>query len=319
MDYKDYYRILGVSKNADDKEIKKAYRKLAQQYHPDKNPGDAAAERKFKEVSEAYTVLSDAEKRSHYDRFGSQWNRYAQSGGNAQDFWQQWARSSSGNAGGGQYTRSVSPEEFEQMFGGAGSGGFSDFFQTIFGGMPGGGFAQQGGAERYTRGQPASRQRSSTDIPVTLSLEEAFSGTTRQLESNDGVRFEVTIPRGVKTGSKVRVRDPRGTTLYLKIEIKPHDRFIRESDNLRIIADVDLFTAVLGGEIEVQTLSKNIVLTVPPGSQSGKVFRLRGLGMPNLKNSNRRGDLLVELHVMLPTNLTEQQKALFEQLRELGG
>lgn len=316
MDVKDYYKILGVSKSADEKEIKKAFRTLAQKYHPDKNPNDPSAEQRFKEINEAYTVLSDKEKRSHYDRFGSQWDRYASNGGSAQDFWQQWGGASS--AGGNSRTRTMTPEEFERMFGGGGmggmgGGGFSDFFQTLFnGGMGGAGYGQPSYQQpRQSRAVPK------TEVPVSISLEEAFEGTTRQLASNTGTRFEVSIPPGVRTGSKVRVKDPDGGSIYLIVEVARHDTFTRENDNLRVSVPVDLYTAVLGGEIEVPTVNRKIVLTVPAGSQGGKVFRLRGLGMPNVKDRSKKGDLLAELKIVVPTELSDEQKRRFEELRDL--
>lgn len=313
MDYKDYYKILGVSKSADDKEIKKAFRKLAQQYHPDKNPDDASAEQRFKEVNEAYTVLSDKEKRSHYDRFGS----YTRSGGNPQDFWQQYGGGFNGGMGSGR-TRTMTPEEFQQMFGGSGAGGmgggFSDFFQTLFGGgMAGAGYGQQ----PFPQQPRQSRNAPKTEVPVKITLEEAFEGAKRQLASNTGTRFEVSIPPGVRTGSKVRVKDPDGGSVYLKIEVTNHDIFTRENDNLRVTVPVNLYTAILGGEIEVPTIDRKIVLTVPAGSQGGKVFRLRGLGMPNVKERNKKGDLLAEIKISVPTELSPQQKKLFEELRDL--
>ncbi|MEM7130334.1 MAG: J domain-containing protein [Chloroflexota bacterium] len=321
MEYKDYYQTLGVSKNADEKEIKKAFRTLAQKYHPDKNSGDADAEKKFKEINEAYTVLSDTEKRSQYDRFGSQWDRYARTGGNPQDFWQQWG--GAGGSPGGNHTRTVTPEEFERMFGGMGggmgSGGFSDFFETLFGGAQPGGFGQPGaGFDGYNAGPSSARRQAprSSEVPVQITLEEAFSGATRTLANNDGTRFEVTIPKGVKTGSKVRVRDPKGAVLYLKITIEPRFGYKEEGDNLRVSTDVDLYTAVLGGEINVNTIERTIALTIPAGTQNGKIFRLRGLGIPNLKDNSTKGDLLVEVNVVVPTTLTEEQKNLFEQLRD---
>lgn len=318
MDYKDYYRILGVSKNADEKEIKKAFRKLAQKYHPDKNPDDAQAEQRFKEINEAYTVLSDKEKRSHYDRFGSQWDRYANAGGNAQDFWQQWG----GNPGaGGSRTRTMSQEEFERMFGGGmggmGGGGFSDFFQTLFGGGMGGAGYGQSPYRQPGSAQSGQRQVPKTEVIVKITLDEAFSGTSRQLASNTGTRFEVTIPPGVKTGSKVRVKEPDGSSIYLKIDIERHPQFKREEDNLRVIVPVDISTAVLGGEIEVPTIDRKIVLTIPEGTQGGKVFRLRGLGMPNVKDQNKKGDLLAEISISIPTDLSDAQRKLFEELRTL--
>ena len=315
MDYKDYYNTLGVSKSADEKEIKKAFRKLAQKYHPDKNPDDAKAEQRFKEVNEAYTVLSDAEKRRHYDRFGSQWENHTRSGGNTQDFWQQWGGAANGGMGGSR-GRTMSPEEFERMFGGGGmgGGGFSDFFQTLFTG----GMGAPGQGQPY-RQSAQQRQVPRTEVPVQISLEEAYTGASRQLASNTGTRFEVTIPAGVKTGSKVRVKEPDGGTIYLKIEVARHEDFSREDDNLRTSVPVDLYTAVLGGEIEVPTIDRKIVLTVPAGTQGGKVFRLRGLGMPNVKDKNKKGDLLAEINILVPTDLDEDQKQLFEQLRELSG
>lgn len=205
------------------------------------------------------------------------------------------------------------------MFDGMGGGGFSDFFQTLFGGSQGGGFRQQGTEYGdFARGSSA-RQRAvqSQELAVNITLEEAYAGTTRKLADNEGSRFEVTIPQGVKNGSKVRVRDPKGSTLFLKIQIDPHPTFEREGDNLRIKAAVDLYTAVLGGEIEVPTLGKTVALTIPAGSQNGKTFRLKGLGMPSVKDKSQRGDLLVELSVRIPSQLTEEQKALFKQLRDL--
>lgn len=314
MDYKDYYKVLGVSRKADEKEIKKAFRKLAQQYHPDKNQGDEEAERKFKEVNEAYTVLSDAEKRSHYDRFGSQWDKFSRAGGNAGDFWSQWAN----GGGGGGSSRTVTPEEFERMFGnmsgagGAGAGGFSTFFDALFNsGMAGG----MGGFSQGPRAQVPPQR---TDVPVSISIEESFSGTTRTLGSNTGDRFEVTIPPGVNTGSKVRVRNPNTQEIFmLKISVLKHDKFRRDGDNLRVRAPLDLYTAVLGGELQVPTMERPVVLTIPSGTQGSKTFRLRGQGMPNLKTPNERGDLLVELEIVVPQELSEKEEKLFTDLRDM--
>lgn len=331
MEYKDYYSILGVSRNADEKDIKKAFRKLAQQYHPDKNPNDAEAERKFKEVNEAYTVLSDPEKRSQYDRFGSQWEQYARAS----------AAGGPGGPGGpgGAYT-SVSPEEVEEILrrmglggmggrGGAqrGGAGFSSFFDALFGGM--GARAQQspygdpyygdfnggyGGFDPRTMTQTPQ----TTEVPVSITLEEAFHGTQRTLESQNGRRFQVDIPRGVKSGSRVRISNPDGQgDLMLKVEVRPHGQFTRTDDNLRVRVPVDLYTAVLGGEVQVPTLERAVVLTVPAGSQNRKTFRLRGLGMPKLRQPDQRGDLLAELDVQLPSKLSDEERRLFEQLRSL--
>ncbi|MDF1519224.1 MAG: J domain-containing protein [Brevefilum sp.] len=315
MQYRDYYQILGVKKDASQDEIKKAYRKLARKYHPDVNPDDPGAEEKFKDINEAYQVLSDEEKRSKYDRFGSQWKQYQQTGGRAEDFdWSQWANQ---GAPGGGY-RTVSQEEFEQMFGG-GLGGFSDFFTTLFGGMPGARSSQ-----RTARGTRASSMQRGQDIEhsVQISLEEAFNGTTRLLTFEDGRRIEASIPPGVKSGSKIRLSGqggagPRGSgDLYLKIKVAPHTNFSRDGDNLRIDQPVDFFTALLGGELEVPTIDKRVKLTVPPESDSGKTFRLKGLGMPKLNHPDKRGDLYVTLLVQVPKNLTSEQKTKFKELQK---
>ena len=316
MEYKDYYQTLGVSKDADQDEIKKAYRRLARQFHPDVNPDDPKAEEKFKEINEAYQVLSDENKRKKYDQFGSQWKQYQRTGGRPEDFdWSQWA--ARGQPGGTQY-RTVSQEEFEQMFGG-GLGGFSDFFETLFGGMGG-----VRGTRRTTRRPGAQTAARGRDIehPVQISLEEAFHGTTRLLTFEGGRRIEASIPAGVKSGSKVRLsgqgaEGPRGAgDLYLKVEVQPHPNFERDGDDLRVDQTVDLFTALLGGEVKVATIDKEVQLTVPPESDSGKTFRLKGLGMPKLGNSNKRGDLYVTLQIQVPKDLTVEQKNMFKELQK---
>jgi curved DNA-binding protein len=320
MEFKDYYKILGVSRTADEKEIKRAFRKLAQQYHPDKNPGDKEAERKFKELNEAHTVLGDAEKRAKYDKFGAQWEQYERAGVRPEDVG--WGSFGGGGMGGGR-TRTVTPEEFEQMFGGS---GFSDFFQTLFGGGMGGGmpggmggrtgqqYRQRGGGFDSFTGM----QEAVNEVPVQVTLEEAFHGSTRMVQMADGTRLEATIPRGVKTGSKVRMRGAVGQgDLVLKVEVLPHAQFIREGDDLRVKAQVDLYTALLGGEAHVPTLDRPLVLSIPAGTQNGRLFRLRGQGMPHLKQPDQRGDLLAEINVVLPTNLSDEEKRLVQRLREL--
>jgi curved DNA-binding protein len=318
MQYRDYYEILGVKKDASQDEIKKAYRKLARKYHPDVNPDDPGAEEKFKDINEAYQVLSDDEKRSKYDKFGSQWKQYQQRGGRAEDFdWSQWA--AQGQPGMGGY-RTVSQEEFEQMFGG-GLGGFSDFFTTLFGGMGMGG-ARPGGRTPRGTSQQAMQQGRDIEHSVQISLEEAFNGTTRLLTFEDGRRIEATIPPGVKTGSRIRLSGqgspgPRGASdLYLKIKVASHPKFTREGDDLKINQPVDFFTALLGGEVTVSTIDKTVKLTVPPESDSGKTFRLKGLGMPKLNNPGKRGDLYVTLEIQVPKNLTADQKKKFEELQK---
>lgn len=316
MEYRDYYKILNVSKTASQDEIKKAYRKLAREYHPDVNPDDPNAEEKFKDINEAYQVLSDTDKREKFDRFGSQWKQYQQKGGRAEDFdWSQWA--GQGQQGGTQY-RTVTQEELEQMFGG-GLGGFSDFFETLFGGMAG------GRTTRRTTGQPSyQRMQRGQDIehPVEITLEEAFHGTTRLLSFEDGRRIESKIPPGVKTGSKIRLsgQGAGGMTgagdLILQIKVQPHLKFKREGDQLRVDQPVDFFTALLGGEVEVATLDKAVKLTIPSETDSGKTFRLKGLGMPKLSNPGQRGDLYAEIVVQVPKNLTDEQKEKFKALQK---
>jgi curved DNA-binding protein len=323
MEYKDYYKTLGVGKTASQDEIKKAYRKLARQHHPDMNPGNKAAEEKFKEINEANEVLSDPDKREKYDRFGSQWQAYTRSGGQPQDFdWGQWTGRPGGQGG---YTRTVTPEEFEQMFGGGGFGGggglggFSDFFEALFGNLG-------GRAAGATRERSASRARSlDAEHSVEITLEEAFHGTTRSLQYEDGRRIEAKIPAGVKTGSKVRLSGQGQTTgggqsgdLYLKIEIQPHPLFTRDGDDLKVNVPVDLYTAVLGGKVSVPTLERPVELTIPPESANGKVFRLRGLGMPKLRSPEEHGNLYATLQVQLPKKLTARERELFEELRDLG-
>ncbi len=316
MQYRDYYQALGVSKDASQDEIKKAYRNLARKYHPDVNPDDPNAEEKFKDINEAYQVLSDEENRKKYDQFGAQWKQYQQRGGQAEDFdWSQWA--SQGQRGGTQY-RSVSPEEFEQMFGG-GLGGFSDFFETLFGGMGGARSARRTtnrpGAQNLSRGQ-------NIEHPVEISLEEAFHGTTRLLTYEGGRRIEATIPPGVKTGSKIRLagqgaEGSRGSgDLLLKIKVRSHPIYDRDGDDLRMAQPVDFFTALLGGEVLVKAIDKEVKLTIPPESDSGKVIRLRGLGMPKLKSPKKNGDLYVTLQITVPKNLTTQQKDKLQELQK---
>lgn len=323
MDYKDYYKILGVSKSADKEELKKAFRKLARKYHPDVNPGDKASEEKFKEINEAYEVLSDPDKREKYDRFGTQWQQYARGGGRPEDFdWSQWR---AGPAG-GSYTRTVTPEEFEQMFGGGvgnlgGMGGFSDFFETLFGSM---GQRAATGASRSGR-PPRAQTGPDAEHEVEISLEDAFHGTSVSLQWEGGRRIEAKIPPGVKTGSRIRLGGqgqagmgggPAGD-LYLKIKVRPHPKFERTGDDLKVGAPVDLYTAVLGGTVRVPAIDRSVELTIPAGTRNGKSFRLRGLGMPNLRDPNQRGNLIATVQVQLPTDLSAEERELFERLRGL--
>lgn len=304
MDYKDYYRLLGVGKGATDKEIKAAYRKLAQQYHPDKNPGNKAAEEKFKDINEAYEVLGDAHKRARYDQLGSsyhQWERAGRPGGGFD--WSQWMGASSPR-----------PEaaDLNDLFG---EGGFSDFFNQLFGGGPA---FSQAGPRRRRAGRGPDLER-----PVEITLEEAYQGARRVL-SEGSRRLEVSIPRGARTGTRVRISGEGGPgqpagDLYLLVTVRPHPLYERDGDDLRLEVPIDLYTAVLGGEARVQTLAGEVVLTIPPETQSGRTFRLAGRGMPRLREPQTCGDLLARVAVKVPTHLTEKERQLFAELAALRG
>ena len=290
MEYKDYYKILGVPRGASAEEIRSAYRKLAMQYHPDKNPGDKQAEERFKEINEAYQVLGDDKKRSHYDRLGDSYSRWQTSGQPGNFNWDDYIS--------GRGAR-VDFGDIEDMFGG---GGFSDFFRTIFGvGGTGGSRAAQG----YQQ-------------PVQITLEEAYTGTTRTIQT-DRRKVQVRIPPGVRTGSKVRVAGagPQGTDLYLIIEVRDDARFERDGSDLHTTAAIDVFTAVLGGEAEVETMAGKVKLNIPPGTQPGQVFRLAGRGLPHLKNPKQKGDLYVRVNVQVPRYLSPRQRELLEEAAKI--
>jgi curved DNA-binding protein len=294
MEYKDYYKILGVDRKASDDEIRKAYRKLAKQHHPDYNPNNKQAEDRFKEINEAYEVLSDAKKRSYYDRVGSDYSSW-QRRGNPGDFnWDQY----SGVPGG---TR-VNMDDLNDMFGGA--GGFSDFFQTIFG---------MSGARGASRQQPQGYQQE-----LEITIEEAYKGTTRLIQTG-GRQKQVRIPAGVRTGSKVRVAGagPNGLDLYLIIQVAEDNRFERRGNDLHTSATVDVFTAILGGEANVETLDGKIKLNIPAGTQPEQVFRLSGRGMPHLKNQKGKGDLFVKVKVQIPKYLSPKQRELLEEVSKI--
>jgi len=298
MDYKDYYQILGVERSASADDIRKAYRKLAMQHHPDRNPGNKQAEEKFKEINEAYQVLSDKGKRARYDQLGSAYSNWQQRGGTPSDFdWSQWF---SGQPGGGNVH--VEYGDLNDLFGG---GGFSDFFQSIFGGLSGMGGM---GTSTRTRAMPGYQQE------VEISLQEAYSGARRSLQGS-GRRVEVRIPAGVTTGSKVRVAGaaPDGRDLYLIVEVADDPRFERDGYDLRTSAQIDVFTALLGGEAEVETLEGKVKLKIPAGTQPEQVFRLAERGMPHLKSSQGKGDLFVRVKVRIPKQLSSKQKSLLEE------
>jgi curved DNA-binding protein len=325
MKYKDYYDILGVGRSAGEKEIKQAFRNLARQWHPDANPNDDRAEERFKEINEAYEVLSDPDKRAKYDRVGHSWKQWQRSGGDPGQFdWSQWFTSAPGG------TRVRWSGDLGDLFGGSGGAAFSDFFNALFGGAGGG--ARMGTAEsifgRAATGhsyQTAS-QGQDEEVEVAITLREALNGTSRVLES-DGRRIRVTIPPGVRTGSKVRIASKghpgysgnlKGD-LYLNIAVKPDPVFERDGDDLRCSVDVDLYTAVLGGQARVPTLSGDVSLRIPAGTQGGQTFRLRGKGMPNPRRPNQRGDLLATVEIHVPEELSPRERELFEELAHIGG
>jgi len=349
-EFQDYYKTLGVPRTATQAEIKKAFRKLARESHPDKHAGDKTAERRFKDVNEANAVLSDPAKRAKYDQFGRDWEAYARAGAAA-----------GGSSGGRDPFGPGSPfAGYSFRTGGAGgpggvryefrtsgdAGAFSDFFHMMFGdesaaaGEPevfaaGGaesiddllsrlGMAGATGAGRArttasgTAGRVASNaRREPIEVTAELSLEEAFHGTTRIVEL-DGRRLELTIPRGANTGSRIRLtgKGPDGRDLVVVTRIKGNRTFTRKGDDLEREVPVTLKEALLGSEIPVGTLKGRVLLTVPAGTQNGRTFRLKGQGMPRFKGDGA-GDLYVRVKVALPTDLSAKAKAAAETFLDL--
>jgi curved DNA-binding protein len=297
MEYRDYYKILGVARGASAEEIKRAYRKLAMQFHPDRNPGDKQAEDRFKEINEAYQVLSDPEKRARYDQLGESYSQWQQKGAPGNFNWGQWASQPG-----------VQEVNLDDLFG---EGMFSDFFRSIFGGMAA---ASQPGRGRAPRSAPSSAQQ-----PVSISLKEAYGGATRTLQ-NGSRRVEVKIPAGARSGTKVRVSglgparsDGSAGDLYLLLDVMDDPVYDRDGDDLHTRVNVDVFQALLGGEAEVQTLSGKIILTIPAGTQADQVFRVAGRGMPVMKSPGSHGDLYVHVKIQIPRQLTARQRSLLEE------
>jgi curved DNA-binding protein len=318
MEYKDYYQVLGVPRGASEADIKKAYRKLAMKYHPDRNRGNKSAEDSFKAINEAYEVLGDAQKRARYNQLGSAYQQYQRTGGAPDGFdWSQWTR-----GGGGGATR----VEFDNLSDLVGN--FSDFFQAIFGDIPTqeaevhprGGQRGRSTQPRTAGGDPA---RDIPDVEVQLSLEEAYTGTQRTLQV-DRRRLEVKIPAGVRTGTRIRLagegrRGPGGPgDLYLLVKIAPHARFELKDDDLYLDLTVDLYTLLLGGFVTVTMINgKQVQLTIPPETQPGQTIRLAGLGMPVRERQTQNGDLFARIRVELPTHLSDQEKRLYNELARL--
>jgi len=300
MEYKDYYKVLGLSRTASAKEIKAAYRRLARKHHPDMNPGNKQAEARFKELNEANEVLGDPEKRRRYDALGANWDAYRD---------QAQPRGWPGNS---RVRVNMSGFDAQNL------GGFSDFFKTFFGGgWP--------GAAGEDMGEPFEvPARRDVEHEVELTLEEVLHGSRRMVMTSAGRKIEVSIPPGVREGSRVRVsgegRKARGQSgdLYLRVRLKPHPRFSRQDDQLLATATIPLTTAVLGGEIDVATLDAHVTVKVPPGTPPGRVMRVRGQGFPRLEARDERGDLLVTVAIALPERLTPRERELFEELRQLG-
>ncbi len=304
MEYKDYYKMLGVGRQASQDEIKKAYRKLAMQYHPDRNPNNIEAENKFKEINEAYQALGDPEKRSHYDGLGSEYAQWQRQGAPGGFNWGQWTTGRPGQSPGN--VRVEYAGNMDELFGQ--EGGFSDFFQQIFGGM--------GGEQRSVR----SARQSAYEQPVSISLEEALHGGTRLMQV-DGRRLEVKIPAGATTGTRIRMtgagpaaRGGQGSDIYLVVNVAEDPRFTISGEDLHTEAETDVFTAVLGGELRMPTLDGDVILKVPAGTQPGQSIRIKGKGLPKLKNKKERGDLFAKIKVRIPKQLTPKQRELFEKL-----
>jgi curved DNA-binding protein len=321
VDVRDYYQTLGVSRTATPAEIKKAFRKLAREHHPDKKPGDRKAEQRFKDVNEANEVLSDPDKRAKYDRFGMDWEAYSRAGA---------AAGRPGRPGpGADPFGPGGPFEGYAGFGGAGGpggnvryefrtagrgraanpgeAGFSDFFEMLFGNR---GF-QSAASSAAAAGRRADVRPGAAPVEATaeITLEEAFHGTSRIVEIS-GRRLEVSLPRGVDTGSRVRLsgKGPDGRDLVVVIRVPPHGTFTRRGADLERELPVTLREALLGGEASVGTLKGKVLLTLPAGTQNGKTFRLTGQGMPRLRGGDP-GDLYVRIRVVLPTHLSDEAKA----------
>jgi len=311
MDFKDYYEILGVAPSADKKTIQQAYHKLARKVHPDVNPDNKEAEEKFKAINEANQVLSDVEQRKKYDELRVQYQQWQQAGSPPQDFdWQNWSSQPPTGARGVQY---ASPEDMDDLFGS--DSPYSDFFSNIFG--------QTRKSSKKSARATSSGPRRGRDVEyeVDLTLEEAFHGADRLLEIDEH-RIKAGIPAGVRSGSRVRLagqgepgrNDGPAGDLYLIVHVLPHEVFEREGDNLHMEVPVDIFTAIAGGEIRINSLERQLILKIPPRTNARQSFRLRGKGMPHLGDPQTRGDLFAMVRLVLPDPLSDQE---INSIREL--
>ena len=300
---RDYYEILGVSKSATPEEIKKAYRKLANKYHPDKNKGDKSGEEKFKDINEANGILSDPVKRKKYDQFGADWKQYEESGQQPGGF--DWSKYTGGRSG---QEHTMSQEEFNAMFGEEGIG---NIFETIFG--------QQGGGRSGRRSKASKGE--DFEAETTLTLEEAYHGSTRLLKVHDQT-IKITMKPGIADGQVLRVagKGGRGSNggsngdLYITVRIAPHDEFQRRGNDLLCERTVELYTALLGGKAMIKTIKNTVNVDIPKETQNGKVLRLLGLGMPVYGAKNEFGNMYVTVIVHLPEYLSEQEIDLFKKL-----
>lgn len=306
MQYQDYYKILGVAKTATADEIKKAYRKLAVKYHPDKNPGDKTAEEKFKQLNEAYEVLGDPEKRKQYDQLGANWKHYQQTGFQGSPFGHH-----AGAGGAHYYQFEGDPSE---IFGNA---GFSDFFEAFFGQgrkKTGGPFGGRSSADFYTPGADMAGE-------ITISLQEAYNGTERMVDTGTE-KLKVKIKPGAYEGLKLKAKGKgqKGTggqagDLYIVVHVQPHAVYQRRGDDLYMDLPVDVFTMMLGGRQEIITLGGKINITLPEANQNGKLLRLKGKGMPVYDKPGQYGDLYVKLQAVLPDKLTQEQKEWLRKVK----
>ncbi len=304
MDFKDYYEILGVAPDADKKVIQQTFRKLARKHHPDVNPGNKDAEEKFKTYNEAYQVLSDVKQRKKFDELRAQYQQWQKTGNHQQDFdWQNW----SVKASKGTRSQTVHVEDLEDMFGS--DAPYSDFFASLFG---------RGQSQGHP---PGPRRGRDVEYAVDLTLDEAFHGAERLLEI-DGRRIKAGLPAGVRTGSRVRLAGqgepgansgPAGD-LFMIVNILTNETFEREGDNLHMEVPVDFFTAIVGGEIRIPSLERPLILNIPPRTNAGQSFRLRGKGMPHLGDSKMRGDLFALVRLVLPDPLSDLE---VNHIREL--
>lgn len=323
MDFKDYYNILGVSPQADLKEIKKSYQKLAKKYHPDVNPGNKEAEDKFKEINEAYHAIADPAKRQKYDDVRANYQQWQSRGGRDNFDWSAWQEAPGRNSS----TRTMTPEEFADLFGDSGYssessfGGFSDFFSTIFG--MGSSFANHSQGF-YTEVPRQPRKGRDLQGEISITLEEAYHGAKKLISLNNR-KIEVAIPKGIEDNKKIRLagqgeegyKGAKMGDLLLNVKVLPHQGYTRSGADLSSNLEIDFYTAALGGETKVMTLAGELLLKIPPKTQTGKSFRLQGKGMPILNNPGKYGDFYAKITIVLPQEMSPGELQQLEEIRKL--